>query len=218
MGLFSFLNKKESTLPVLEDKSEDTNVGSLQDKTDIETTRPAHIKNTTNHLENNTSPEIQEHIFVEYEKPKTKSLMEPNEPTQEVNNLQTLYRYLEQNLEKKGYEDALMNPDTSYRDEHVKYIQNELSLMISKVKTYYNSHLRTIDLHIETRKRGGMLELVDELVSERQIVEDELNIVSQIDQDSQNANGLTENLFLSYKKGFKNGFAAITYNTVLKRS
>lgn len=34
MGLFSFLNKKESTLPVLEDKSEDTNVGSLQDKTD----------------------------------------------------------------------------------------------------------------------------------------------------------------------------------------
>ncbi len=143
--------------------------------------------------------------------------MEPQETIHEVNNLSKLYQYLEQNLEKKGYEDALMNPDTSYRDEHIRFIHNELDLMISKVKTYYAGTLRTHDLHIETRKRGGMIELVDELLSEKATLEDELSTVSLIEGHSKAGNGLTENLFLSYKKGFQNGLAAITYNTVLAR-
>jgi hypothetical protein len=208
MGLLNFLKPKNEQL-------NQTNNSTTTQK--LENVSLGDDSETSTQERKEASPEIPEHIFVEYAKPKSKSNMEPNETPQEINNLQTLYTYLAQNLEKKGYEDALMNPDSSYRDEYVRYIQNELNLMISKVNTYYYSHLRTIDLHIDTRKRGGMLELVDELETERKTVEDEMKVVAEIENDSKKSTGLTENLFLSYKRGFMNGFAAITYNTVLKR-
>jgi len=171
-------------------------------------------------IENNklrTVHEIPEHIFIEYEKPSKITPMEPTETPQEVNDLQSLYRYLEQNLEKKGYEAALMNPDSSYMEEHVRFLQNELSITISKVNTYYKSHVRQIDFHIETRKRHEMIEMVDELLTKKANVEDEMKIVSSIENDAKSANGISQNVVLSYRKGFKNGFAAITYGTILSK-
>jgi hypothetical protein len=159
-------------------------------------------------------PEIPEKIFIESEKPKSKTTMEPSDEKLELNNLQTLYRYLEQNLEPKGYEHALMNPDSSLMEEHVQFINNDLNLMISKVKTYYGGYLRTIDFHIETRKRNGMIETVEELVTHKEAILDEIKIVNEIEEDANNARGVSQNLVLGYKKGFRNGMAAITYGTV----
>lgn len=164
-----------------------------------------------------STPEIPENVFIEYAKPKPKENMESNDGAQQVNDLQTLYRYLEQNLEKKGYEDALINPDSSYMDEHIQYINNELSLLIAKIKTYYSGYMRTIDFHIETRKRNGMIETVDELLTHKDTVLEEIRIVSSIEEDSAMGKGLSQNLILGYKKGFRNGFAAITYNNVLSK-
>lgn len=161
-------------------------------------------------------PEIPEETFVEYSNTNQPD-MEPNESQLEVNDIQTLYRYLEQNLEKKGYEDALMNPDTSYMEEHIRFLQNELNITISKVNTYYRQYMRLIDFHIDTRKRQEMIEVVDELLTKKANVEDEMKVVAQIENDARNANGITQNLVLSYKKGFRNGFSAITYGTILTR-
>jgi hypothetical protein len=160
-------------------------------------------------------PNIQEHIFIEHEKPTINQDMETIEQENEKNDLKALYRFLERNLEKMGYEDALVNPDTSYMETHIKYIHNELNLVLAQVKTYYSGHLRNISFHIETRKRSGMVEMVDELMSHKETVEEEIAMVSTIEQDLVKKEGLSQNLFLSYEKGFKNGFAAITYNTIL---
>jgi hypothetical protein len=159
-------------------------------------------------------PEIPEKIFIENEKPKPKTTMELSDEKPELNNLQTLYRYLEQNLESKGYEHALMNPDSSLMEEHVQFINNDLNLMISKVKTYYGGYLRTIDFHIETRKRNGMIETVEELMTHKDAILDEIKIVSTIEDEANNGKGVSQNLVLGYKKGFRNGMAAITYGTV----
>jgi hypothetical protein len=158
---------------------------------------------------------ISEHVFIEHEKPTINQDMEATEQENEKNDLKSLYRFLERNLEKKGYEDALINPDTSYMETHIKYIHNELNLVLAKVKTYYSGHLRNISFHIETRKRSGMVETVDELLSHKATVEEDIAMVHTIEQDLVKKEGLSQNLFLSYEKGFKNGFAAITYNTIL---
>lgn len=162
-------------------------------------------------------PEIREEVFIEYDKPR-KSTMNNIETGPEVNNLQTLYKFLEKSYEKEGYEDALVNPDTSYLKQNILQIQNELSLTIAKVKTYYSSHLRQINFHIETRKRNGMIEIVEELVTHRETIEEEINTVTIIESDAKKNEGLCSNLFLSYTRGFNNGFAAITYNKILGSS
>lgn len=162
-------------------------------------------------------PEVPEHVFVEASKSKpSKAVAEPPQ-THATNDIHTLYQYLEQNLEKRGYEDALINPDTSYMEENVLYINNDLQLLIARVKMYYTGYLRTIDFHIDSRGRSGMLETVDELVTHKKTVEEEMREVEAIGKDANEGKGLCQNLVLGYKKGFRNGFAAITYNAVLGR-
>jgi hypothetical protein len=164
-----------------------------------------------------TSPEVPEHVFVEASKNKpSKAAVEPP-LARATNDIHTLYLYLEQNLEKRGYEDALINPDTSYMEENVLYINNDLQLLIARVKMYYTGYLRTIDFHIDSRSRSGMLETVDELVTHKKTVEEEMREVETIGKDADTGKGLCQNLVLGYKKGFRNGFAAITYNAVLGR-
>ncbi|MFM7855018.1 MAG: hypothetical protein ACKO96_24605 [Flammeovirgaceae bacterium] len=209
MGLFNFFKSKNNEPTAIASESSSIEHGTVPSKEVSEI--------ADDQGEQNTSPEIPEHVFVEYEKPNTKSTMEPEEVKQEVSDLQMLYRFLEQNLERKGYDDALMNPDTSFMEEHIQFIHNELNLVLAKVKTYYSSHLRTVNFHIETRKRNGMIETVDELLSHKATIEEEVKIVQAIETDAQQRVGLCQNLFLSYRKGFKNGFAAITFNTVLGR-
>lgn len=171
---------------------------------------------TTDQNEDVIEREIPEHIFIEYPKHKP-TVMEEQETTTEVHNLNSLYRFLERNLEKQGYEDALINPDTSYMDEQVSYIQNELHLLLSRVGNYYSGHIKHVNFHIDTRRRSGMVETVDELLTHKETVEEEMKIVAGIGKDAQQGVGLCQNLFLSYKRGFRNGFAAITYNTILGR-
>lgn len=159
-----------------------------------------------------TSFEIPQELFIETPK-LTSSSPAPESLNQlEVANLQTLYNYLDQSLEKKGYEDALTNPDTSYMEEQIQYMTNQLGLLIARIRTYYASHLRSLDFHIETRKRSGMLELVDELLTHRATVLEEINVVDSIEEAAKRKEGISQNIILSYRRGFRNGIAAITYS------
>ncbi len=115
--------------------------------------------------------------------------METQEALPASNDLRTLFQFLEQNLEKKGYEDALMNPDTSFMEEQVKYVNNELDLVIAKVKSYYDNHLREVNFHIETRKRNGMVETVEELITHKATMDAEVLQVKAIEEDSRKGNG-----------------------------
>lgn len=214
--MFSFISRRGDQQPSNEES--ERAMGKVDESEEAVNASQIDVAKVVDEHKESSGPEVPEHIFVEYEKPTNKPPMETNETPMQVNNLQTLYQHLAQNLEKKGYEDALMNPDSSYMQEQIRYIQNELNLLISKVNSYYSGFLRQIDFHIDTRKRSGMIETVEELIAHKATIEDEMKIVSDIELAAENGNGVTENLFLSYKKGFKNGLAAITFNTVLNRN
>jgi hypothetical protein len=205
MSIFSFFSKTASS-----QYAQDNGVNGIQKK-------DMRQDETSNSRQTMPSKEIPEHVFVEYDKPKPTAPLERREPLQETNNLAVLYLYLGQNLEKRGYEDALMNPDTSAMQEQIQYTRNELNLLISKVNNYYAGFMRQIDFHIDTRKRNGMVETVDELITHKATIADEMKIVASIEESARSGTGITENLFLSYRRGFTNGFAAITYNTILSR-
>lgn len=161
-------------------------------------------------------PEIPEELFIEHSRPRLPKAT-PETEHLETCDIHTLYRYLERDLEKKGYEDALVNPDTAYLEEQILHIKSDLRLLISKIKTYYVRHLNDVKFHIESRQRQLLIETVEELIAYRSTIEEEIKIVGSIESDARDGAGLTENLILGYKKGFKNGFAAITYNTILGR-
>jgi hypothetical protein len=168
-------------------------------------------------VEPERAAEIPEHVFVEYAHPSKKNRMEEQNEVPAIFDLETLYKFLDQNLEKKGYEDALVNPDTSYMEEHIRLLQNELELLVSRIQSDYRSHANKIDFHIETRKRSGMIETVEELLAHKKTTDEEALLVNSIYEASKRGEGISQNMVLSYKRGFRNGFAAITFNTILNR-
>lgn len=202
---------KPKTQPPVNEHSE--NVNPVVEVDDVST----ESEGLLNDREAKAPIEIPENIFVEFEKTSKPTHMEPTDEKDDVNDLKALYKFLELSHEKKGYEDALMNPDTSSMEEQVVLLQNGLTLMLSKVKTHYSTYLRNIDFHLETRKRNGMIETVDELETHKQNVKEEVSIVQGIEEDTLKGTGLSQNMILSYRRGFRNGFAAITFNNILSR-
>lgn len=205
MSLFNWFNKRSGTY-----EADQPVPASGIEEVDKFTKREAeeHTEETV---------EIPENVFIEFEKPKQPTRMEPAEEKEELHDLNALYKFLEYSYEKKGYEDALMNPDSNSMEEQVKLIRNEFNIMVSKVKTHYSTYTRTIDFHIETRKRNGMVETVDELETHKKNILEEIGIVNSIYEEDKTDTGLSQNRILSYRKGFRNGFAAITFNNVLGR-
>ena len=128
-----------------------------------------------------------------------------------------LFQFLERNHEAKGYDDALINPDNTHLMQNTEALKNELERTIRRVKTFYEDFLREIDFHIASRSRSGMIDTVEELNMKRQIAESHIKKVLEIEQDSHNNKGDGQGIIMSYTRGFKNGLAAISHHSILKR-
>ncbi|MFM1772988.1 MAG: hypothetical protein RLZZ71_2130 [Bacteroidota bacterium] len=172
------------------------------------------------------TPEIPEELFVEYSTPEIKNKIETRNltPTKKMNpteketlqfDLQYLYIFLEKDYQQEGYNDALSNPDMSSMEEKVKLIRRQLDITIAKVKTYYSNILRNMNFHIESRSRNGMVDIVDELISKKITLEEELSKVDEIANGAKSETGLSETLIMSYRLGFKNGYAAISHSQLI---
>ncbi|GEO06559.1 hypothetical protein AAE02nite_42230 [Adhaeribacter aerolatus] len=192
MGLFSFFNKKNREVNGLGD--------SL-----FANTPPL--------------PEIPENIFVENTKP-AEAVTAATERTaiQTDVGINALFQFLERNHEAKGYEDALINSDTSHMEQNIEALRNDLARTVRKVKTFYEDFIREINFHIASRSRSGMIDTVEELNVKKEIAEDHIRQVEEIEEQAKIYKGLGQGIILSYTRGFKNGLAAISHHSILKRN
>jgi len=178
-------------------------------------TNGTHIGDTL--LQDNAPlPDIPEHVFVENAEPERKAPIEKQEKSD--NNIDLLFRFLDRNLETQGYDDALINPDTTNLLENTAAIKNELQRTIKKVRTFYEGFIREINFHIESRGRSGMVDTVQELQMKKQIAEDHIQKVLEIEDDAKNDKGDSQGLILSYTRGFKNGLAAISHHNIIRKN
>jgi len=157
-------------------------------------------------------PPIPEQTFSENPPSAEQNTQAPPEKT-----INVLFEFLDRNHEAKGYDDALINPDINHLEQNLQSIKNELERTIRKVKTYYEDFIKEIDFHIESRGRSGMIDTVDELKMKKDIAESHIKKIQEIEEDSRNGRGDGQGVLMSYTKGFKNGLAAISHHSILKR-
>ena len=169
-------------------------------------------KNYQNEFEVNV-PQIPEEIFIE----KEKSEKDNSEEKVKVG-ITLLYEFLDNNYETKGYDDALVNPDTVHLNQNIIALKNDLERYIRKVKTFYEDSIREINFHISSRGRSGMVDTVEELTVKKEIAESHINQVIEIEEKAKNNEGVGHGIIISYTKGFKNGLAAISHHTILRRN
>lgn len=177
------------------------------------------IFNRKNHQNGsgNNPPEIPEETFIEKEKPE-KNQGEDTQPIQSKTGINLLYDFLDINYESKGYDDALINPDTTHLEQNITALKNDLSRHIRKVKTFYEDTIREINFHISSRSRSGMIDTVEELTVKKEIAESHIQQVTEIEEQAKDNQGVGYGIIISYSRGFKNGLAAISHYTIQKRN
>lgn len=135
----------------------------------------------------------------------------------EAKGIDSIYSFLQSDFEIKGYNDALTSPEDSNKKDNMRLIQLDLEILIQKVDTYYKDSLREIDFHVNSRTRAGLIELVEELKTRKEMVLEHMIKVDEIKKEIQTGSGMTQRIVLSYERGFMRGLSALTQSRIINR-
>ncbi len=173
--------------------------------------------NIDNEIRQTSNTEIPEKVFIQTEKNQENISQEQQITSQEIG-ISLLFNFLEKNYESKGYDDALINPDNTHLEQNIQALKSDLERTIRKIKTYYQDFIREINFHIESRARIGMIDTVEELNVKKYTAEEHINQILEIETDAKNNTGLGQGIIISYTRGFRNGLAAISNHSIMKKT
>lgn len=125
-----------------------------------------------------------------------------------------IYNFLKDDYESKGYDDALTNPDSSYKEMNKSMIKSALEIKFKQVRRKYEDDLRTIDFHINSRKEAGLIELVKELETKKEILLQHVKELNTMEQDFINEAPYMMGMLFSYERGFLRGLAALSLEQI----
>ncbi len=156
--------------------------------------------------------DIKEEIFIE------KGTIPADGYSSNTKGILAIYNYLEGDFETKGFNDAMISPDESYKRENIQLIKYDMEIIIQKVRIYHDSLLKDLEFHIVSRSRAGLVDLVEELKSRKTDLMEHIQKVNEIDVSLKSNNGYCERAILSYQRGFTKGMASITQASLLTKS
>jgi hypothetical protein len=130
--------------------------------------------------------------------------------------LDSVYAFLQSDYESKGYNDALTNPDESYRNDNIRLLNHDLLILIDRTSSYYEDLAKEVQFHISSRSRAGLIDLVEELKIRMQIVNDHREKLKAIREEAAGGKGAIERIALSYQRGFMKGLSSISQAKVFK--
>ncbi len=129
-----------------------------------------------------------------------------------------IYAYLRDDYEKKGYDDAICNPDHAYKDINKTLIHSNLEILFKQVVMRYEDDLRDVEYHIQSRTEAGLLDLVEQLKTRKETYEQHILQLKDMDADLKNKAPYLAGMLFSYERGFLRGLAAISLATLKKQS
>ncbi len=135
----------------------------------------------------------------------------------EAKGIEAIYSFLQGDYESKGYNDALTSTEDNNKKDNMRLIQLDLEILIQKVDTYYKDSVREIDFHVNSRTRAGLIELVEELKTRKEMVLEHMVKVDEIKKEMQSNTGMTQRIVLSYERGFMRGLSALTQSRIINR-
>ncbi|HLN72684.1 MAG TPA: hypothetical protein VK205_05285 [Prolixibacteraceae bacterium] len=130
--------------------------------------------------------------------------------------IEAVYAFLQADYESRGYSDALINADNSNKNDGIKLIKLDLQLLTRRVNNYYEKRIKDLEVQISSRSRAGLMDLVEELRSEKEKAERDIEEVKQMSAEIDTGTGMVERIILSYQKGFMRGLSAITQSRMSK--
>lgn len=125
-----------------------------------------------------------------------------------------IYSFLKEDYEMKGYDDALSNPDVSYKEMNKSMIRSNLEIKFRQVKLKYTDNLRNLDFHIKSRSEAGLVDLVKQLEMEKEMLLQHVEELDRMERDFQGNVPYMTGMLLSYERGFLKGLGALSLEQI----
>jgi DNA-binding transcriptional ArsR family regulator len=128
--------------------------------------------------------------------------------------IDVIYAYLKKDNETKGYDDAICNPDVSYKENYMALTRSYLDVLFRQVRTKYNDELRVVSSHIKSLSDAGLIDIVERFKARKETLELHIQELNQMENDLHEEKDYMTGVFKSYERGFLRGLATRALETL----
>ncbi|GAA4511693.1 hypothetical protein GCM10023173_04740 [Sphingobacterium thermophilum] len=164
-----------------------------------------------NSKQDNDLPEIKKEVFIEDRDPSTTTFQIEFGTKLPID---LIYAFLKEDYEQKGYNDAIISPDKSYKEKNLSIIKSNIEIKFKQVTLKYEDMLRNVDFHIKSRSEAGLTDLVELLKSKKQTYENHLEEINKMKSDLERKEPYIMGIFDSYEVGFSRGLASLSLDNL----
>lgn len=120
-----------------------------------------------------------------------------------------IYGYLHKNYEHKGYEDAMLNSNLTFRDMNMNIIRNKILMVFREINLNYDAMQNDLDTRINTCNAAGLLTTVADLNKQMSVIKAHKAELAKLEEDFRNKANEASVPLMSYECGFLRGVSII---------
>lgn len=127
-----------------------------------------------------------------------------------------IYGYLHKNYMEKGFDDAMIKSDLTFRDMNMNIIKNKILMVFREINLNYDVMKRDIEIRMETCNAAGLLSTVSELETTMSTINAHKEELRKLEEDFKNNENEAAIPLQSYECGFLRGIATLALGTPKK--
>ena len=120
-----------------------------------------------------------------------------------------IYGYLHKNNEEKGFNDAMVKSDLTFRDMNMNIIRNKILMVFREINLNYDVMKRDMEIRMDTCSAAGLLSTVSELEKAMSTINAHKAELKELEEDFRNNEKEASIPLQSYECGFLRGIATI---------
>ena len=123
--------------------------------------------------------------------------------------IDVIYGYLHKNYEEKGFNDAMVKSDLTFRDMNMGLIRNKILMVFREINLNYDVMKRDMEIRMDTCSAAGLLSTVSELEKAMSTINAHKAELKELEEDFRNNEKEASIPLQSYECGFLRGIATI---------
>ena len=130
--------------------------------------------------------------------------------------IDVIYGYLHKNYEEKGFNDAMVKSDLTFRDMNMGLIRNKILMVFREINLNYDVMKRDLEIRMDTCSAAGLLSTVSELEKSMSTIKAHKAELQELEEDFRNNEKEASIPLQSYECGFLRGIATIALGNTAK--
>ena len=132
--------------------------------------------------------------------------------------IDVIYGYLHKNYEQKGFDDALVKSDPTFRDMNINIIRNKILMVFREINLNYDVMKHDLQTRLDTCSAAGLLTTVSDIEKRMTIIDTHKSELCRLEDDFRNGRNEASIPLQSYECGFLRGIATITMSGMGRKS